>query len=65
MFDLDNGDAIVLTVAKICPYISACFDGEGISPDIYVSMSNSQKDQLDSQEFSVDDQYKAAYDALS
>lgn len=37
MFMLDGGGAVVLSVAKIYPYISDCFDGTGIAPDDKVS----------------------------
>lgn len=64
-FSLENGDTIVLTVAKICPYISECFDGQGVSPDIVIPMSNAQKDALDFADISNDDLYIAALSALS
>jgi len=64
-FTLDSGDVVVLTVAKICPYISECYDGQGVSPDLAVAASVSIEDKLDSLDTFNDEQYKAAYSALT
>ncbi|MCH5199063.1 MAG: PDZ domain-containing protein [Oscillospiraceae bacterium] len=64
-FSLESGAVVVLTVAKICPYISECFDGSGVSPDIEIPMSESAKDALDSADISNDELFKAGVSALS
>lgn len=60
IFRLDDGGAVLLTVAKIYPYISDSYDGVGVSPDEYVQMSEFDKNRLSSLDKSDDKQYGAA-----
>ncbi|MCR4925360.1 MAG: PDZ domain-containing protein [Clostridiales bacterium] len=39
IFELKDGSAVLLTIGKITPYKSECYDGNGISPDYEVSLS--------------------------
>lgn len=59
-FPLTDGGAVVLTVAKIYPYISDCFDGVGVEPNEVIAMSQEDKDRLSLLDKSKDLQYKAA-----
>lgn len=65
MFELEDGGAVMLTVAEIFPYISDSFDGVGISPDMEVITSEAFKNKLDFSDFSEDEQYKTAYSYLT
>lgn len=65
MFSLEDGGAVMLTVAEIYPYLSDSFDGVGVAPDMEVLTSESFKNQLDFSDFSEDEQYKTAYSYLT
>ena len=65
LFRLDDGGAVSLTVAKIYPYSNDSYDGIGVKPDEIITMTDIQKNSLDSLEFSEDGQYQAAYSYLS
>ena len=64
VFPLEDGSALILTVAKIHPYISDCFDDTGITPDIEIVFPAAQKDALDSLPLQDDAQFQAAVSAL-
>lgn len=59
-FPLTDGGAVVLSVAKIYPYISDCFDGIGVEPNEVIQMSEIDKNRLSSLDKNSDLQYKAA-----
>lgn len=65
IFRLDDGGAVVLTVAKIYPYISDCYDGIGVIPHESVYMTEKDKNRLATLDKSEDEQYKAALNYLS
>ena len=64
-FLLEDGSALILTVAKIYPYITDCYDDTGIMPDIELLLPDFQKDSLESLSLNQDAQYNAALAALS
>ena len=45
-FSLSNGSGVVLTVAKVYPYITETFDGVGVEPDVKVENTNEVDAQL-------------------
>jgi len=59
VFELSDGSAIVLTVAKLLPYKSDCYDGVGVIPD-YEATLKQQTDDL-----SKDTQFMQAYAAVT
>lgn len=59
VFELSDGSAIVLTVAKLLPYKSDCYDGIGVIPD-YEATLKQQTDDL-----SKDTQFMQAYAAVT
>ncbi len=65
LFELDDGGMVCLTVAEVFPYISSSFNECGLTPDIEVLTSESFKNQLGSDNFTDDEQYKAALSYLS
>ena len=65
VFMLEDGSALILTVAKIYPYITDCYDGTGITPDIELLLPDFQKDALENLSLQEDAQYNAAVAALS
>ncbi len=52
--ELDNGDAVVLTIAKYKTIFSGCYDGIGITPDVYIE----NKDEK------IDEQYNKAVELV-
>ena len=60
LFTLTDGDAVYLSVAEVYPYISGSFNNKGLTPDIAVDSSDAFKNQLGSDDFSEDEQYKTA-----
>ncbi|MCQ2471298.1 MAG: S41 family peptidase [Clostridia bacterium] len=44
-FALSNGSGVVLTVAKVYPYITETFDGVGVEPDIKVLSEKNTEDK--------------------
>ena len=60
LFKLSEGDAVYLAVAEIYPYISDTFNNMGVTPDIVVESSEAFKNQLGTDDFSDDEQYKTA-----
>lgn len=65
IFRTDDGGAVLLTVAKIYPYLSDSYDGTGVEPDEYIHMNESEKNKLFSQELNGDEQYQAALNYFS
>lgn len=59
IFELSDGGAIVLTVAKLLPYTSACYEGTGVIPDYEVD-SDTPADDLNN-----DSQFMQAYSAVN
>lgn len=59
-FLLDDGSALILTVAKIYPYLTDCYDAAGIAPDTEILLPDFQKDGLETLGHDEDAQYKAA-----
>ena len=59
VFELSDGTAIVLTVAKLLPYKSDCYDGVGVMPD-YEAAPGQKTDDL-----SKDNQFMQAYAAVT
>lgn len=65
IFRLDDGGAVLLTVAKIYPYISDCYDGTGVEPHEFIAMSEKDKDRLAALDRAEDEQYIAALNFFS
>ena len=59
-FTLDDGGHIILTVAKLYPLASDCFDGVGVEPDMEIYMSENSKNHLSSLAEDEDLQLQAA-----
>lgn len=51
VFELSDGGAIVLTVAKLLPYKSDCYDGVGVKPDYEVELTQSTDDLTKDSQF--------------
>lgn len=49
IFELSDGGAIVLTVARLLPYTSECYEGIGVSPDYEIAGSKADKLENDKQ----------------
>ena len=64
IFELSDGSAISLTVARIIPYKSESYNGTGIEPDHYVEISNEEFVRLEMLSFEEDAQYKKAMSLL-
>lgn len=60
IFELSDGGAVRLTVAKILPYKSECYDGVGLKCDTEVALTAEQNDRLQMLSFDEDEQYKKA-----
>lgn len=65
VFTLSDGGAIVLTTASILPYKSASFDGVGVTPDVAVTLTQEQLDQLAILPHDQDAQLQKALEMLS
>ena len=61
LFELEDGGAVMLAVAKVYPYISEPYDGEGVAPDTEVPMLDSAKSSIPPETFDADPQFAAAY----
>ncbi len=64
VFELNDGSAVVLTVAKILPYKSESFNGTGIQPNEIVELSPEQNARLEMLTLEEDLQYQKAMDIL-
>ncbi len=60
IFELSDGSAVALTVAKILPYKSADFNGTGLEPDHKVELTAEQYSRLEMLTFEEDAQYQKA-----
>ncbi|MBR5202323.1 MAG: PDZ domain-containing protein [Clostridia bacterium] len=65
VFELSDGSAVVLTVAKIIPYKSESFNGVGLEPDYDVQLSAEQSSRLPMLALAKDPQYQKALDLVS
>lgn len=59
IFETTDGGAIVMTVAKLMPYISDCFDGTGVVPDYETELEEKTDD------LNLDTQFLRAYASVS
>ena len=65
VFELSDGSAVSLTVAKIIPYKSESFNGTGIEPEHPVELSAEQNLRLPMLSQSEDLQYQKAFELLN
>lgn len=65
VFELSDGGAIALTVAKINPYKSESFNGKGLDPDISVELTAEQNSRLEMLSQADDAQYQKAVELLN
>lgn len=65
LFELESGGAVMLAVAKICPYLSEPYDGVGVSPDTEIRMLDADKNRIPGDSFDGDAQFSAAYAFLT
>ncbi|MGN0569523.1 MAG: S41 family peptidase [Candidatus Fimenecus sp.] len=65
VFELSDGGAIALTVAKINPYKSESFNGNGLEPDITVELTAEQNSRLEMLSQADDAQYQKAVELLN
>ena len=65
VFELDDGSAISLTVAKILPYKSESFNGVGIEPDLKVDLTVEQFSRLEMLAANEDAQLQKALELLN
>ncbi len=64
VFELSDGSAVVLTVAKILPYKSDSYNGVGIEPTYVVELSPEQNSRLELLPLEEDAQYLKAVELL-
>ncbi len=64
IFELTDGGAISLTVARILPYKSESYNGVGIEPDYKVELTVEQFSRLEMLSLDEDPQYKKAMSLL-
>lgn len=60
VFELSDGSAVALTVAKVIPYKSESFNGTGIEPDYKVELTAEQNLRLPMLSLANDPQYQKA-----
>ncbi|MBQ2284457.1 MAG: PDZ domain-containing protein [Clostridia bacterium] len=60
VFELSDGSAVALTVAKVVPYKSGSFNGTGITPDHKVELTAEQNTRLPMLNLANDPQYQKA-----
>lgn len=65
IFELSDGSAAVLTVAKINPYKSESFNGVGLTPDYEVVLSSEQNTRFYMLTLEEDAQYQKALEIVS
>lgn len=65
IFELNDGSAVSLTVAKILPYKSDSYNGIGIQPDYVVELSAEQNSRLEMLSLEEDLQYQKAMDIIT
>ena len=64
IFELQDGSAISLTVARILPYKSESYNGVGIEPDHKVELTVEQFSRLEMLSLDEDPQFKKAMSLL-
>ncbi len=64
IFELNDGSAVSLTVARILPYKSESYNGIGIEPDYNVELNAEQFSRLEMLSLDEDPQYKKAMSLL-
>ena len=65
IFELSDGSAIALTVAKVNPYKSESFNGVGLTPDYEVALTPEQNARLYMLTLEEDSQYQKALEIVS
>lgn len=65
VFELSDGSAVALTVAKIIPYKSDSFNGTGLEPEHKVELSVEQNSRLPMLQLADDPQYQKAASIVS
>lgn len=65
VFELSDGSAVVLTVARILPYKSDSFNGTGLEPDHIVELTAEQTSKLSMLSLDEDPQYQKAFELLN
>ncbi len=65
VFELSDGSAVALTVAKIIPYKSDSFNGTGLEPDNKVELTAEQNSHLPMLQLADDPQYQKAVSIVS
>lgn len=65
VFELSDGSAVALTVAKIIPYKSDSFNGTGLEPDHKVELTAEQNSRLPMLQLADDPQYQKAASLVS
>lgn len=65
VFELSDGSAVALTVAKIIPYKSDSFNGTGLEPEHKVELSVEQNSRLPMIQLADDPQYQKAASIVS
>lgn len=65
VFELSDGSAVALTVAKIIPYKSDSFNGTGLEPDHKVELTAEQNLRLPMLQLADDPQYQKAVSIVS
>ncbi len=65
VFELSDGSAVALTVAKVIPYKSESFNGTGLEPDHKVELTAEQNSRLPMLTLAKDPQYQKALDLVN
>lgn len=65
LFELDDGGAVLLAVAKVYPYLSDPYDGVGVIPDTELKMNDAEKNSIPPVQPEKDPQFAAAYSFLT
>ena len=65
VFELSDGSAVALTVAKVIPYKSESFNGTGLEPDHKVDLTAEQNSRLPMLTLDKDPQYQKALTLVS
>lgn len=65
IFELSDGGAVKLTVAKILPYKSESYDGKGLKCDYEVALSAEQNERLPMLSLEEDAQYQKAFSIIT
>lgn len=65
VFELSDGSAVALTVAKVVPYKSESFNGTGLEPDHKVELTAEQNSRLPMISLAKDSQYQKALELVN